>query len=101
MTVPSLKSFSRIQKNSHGPLVHQLHFHPFLKAPGLAAQSGGANLFHKEVVELACFFRGRRRVERRPLAPSHVPVQRELRNRQHASANVLHAPRSEEHTSEL
>ena len=81
-----------------GPsILHQLDFHHFLKAPGLAANPGSANPADEELIQFPCFFRRRCGIERRTLSSPHIPIQGELRNRQHAAAHVgqsqIHLPR--------
>jgi len=87
----ALERLRRIQKDRHWALVHQFHLHHFLEAAGFAVQAGGANLFYEEFVELARLFGRRGGIEGWALASSHVAVERELRDRQHAAADVMHA----------
>jgi hypothetical protein len=86
-----LESLPRIQQDSDRPFIRELDFHHFLKASSFAAQAGGANLLHKEFVELSSLFRWCGTIERGPLAAAHIAVERKLRDRQNATANLSHA----------
>ena len=84
-----LKRLPRIQQDRNRTLIHQLHLHHFLKAPGLAPQPRSAQSFDKEFVNRSCTIRRRCPIKRRTLPPPHISIQSELRNGQHAPARVL------------
>src|SRR5277367_1485835 len=87
-TVRHSKRLLRIQQDRHRAFVHQFDPHHLLKAPSLAAQASGADLFDKILIELARHLRSSRAIERRPLPPTHIAIKSELRNDQHRSHNL-------------
>ena len=86
-----LKGFLRIQHNCHRPVVHQLDLHHLLKATGLAAQPGSAQLINKVFIEQASLLGTGCGIEGRALAAAHVTEQSELRDDKHRPAHFTHS----------
>src|ERR1700688_1631550 len=79
-----------VQKDGHRPLIHEFDLHPLLKAASLAVQACATDTLDKELIEAPRVDWRSRSVERWTLAPAHVAIQRELRDREHAAAHVPH-----------
>src|SRR3954470_3588823 len=83
-----LESFFRVEQDRHRTVIHQLDLHHRLKDARLAAKPQRANALDEMLVELARLLRPRRIVERRALALSHIPIERELRDGEHRAPDI-------------
>ncbi len=86
-----LECLPRVQQDGHRALVDEFYLHHFLKTPGFADESRGKHLDYEELIELTCFFCRRSGIERRAIAAPDVGIKCELRDGQHAAADVQYA----------
>jgi hypothetical protein len=87
-----LKQLRTVEKHSDRAFVHQRDRHRRLKLAALAPEPSVSQLRNEIVVQLASDFGPSGGIERGPLAPTDVSVERELGDGKHLTVEIRNAP---------